>query len=660
MSVKGYPTANGVVPTAQLIAANQIMTSQGAILADNGFKNYIVEPHDNTFSNWVTSNVSLVTVATTTTAANLPSGSFGSAIVITRVSGTTGYVYTRFTLDIANYNTVLQYLQDMIYAGTAGDYQLQIWSNTASNYGGTSTQLTLPVTNIPFSAGSTFNTNFLSPGSTAPYLELRIVATAGTIPLYLNNVIVTPGEVVQGAAISGDVSFTPIVSAGFGTITNAVGSYRRVGNWMYCTVGFKAGTVTSAAPTFTIPGGFHADSSAIPLGSRIGLGVGNISSSAAQTLFSTANVSFLVTYSEVSTTVISFCFTNSSDASNNALTGATNTATFLNNNAQIEFQFAIPIAEWAGNGTLALGQGAQVEYASNSSTADANDTTSFVYGPDGSLVPGPLTTLRSRTVRFQYPIQVTDLLILQIRSSAAGAPWVNVSSYDVTTGIQPLNYQNATSYGAGITSSVINSTDVTVSFGQYLYASGATYASAGSAWTSANIRWRVVKSTQSAPVGFGLATATAAGLVSLPDSAVMCDTGNGYGSSNTRCRRFTNSTVTGTSISYADSATLGATFTINTAGIYCLTWTDRSNATANAVMGFGINSNTTLDIDAQSSAAQMRAITTLTSTSSNYTTSITLRMTAGDIIRAQTDSGAQPNSSGNATVQFSVVLISKT
>jgi hypothetical protein len=157
----------------------------------------------------------------------------------------------------------------------------------------------------------------------------------------------------------------------------------------------------------------------------------------------------------------------------------------------------------------------------------------------------------------------------------------------------------------------------------------------------------------------GLATATAAGLVSLPDSAVMCDTGNGYGSTNARIRRFTNNTVTGTAITYADSATLGASFTINVTGIYCLTWTDRSNATANAVMGFGINSSVTLDIDAQVTAAQMRGITTLTSTNTNYTTSMTLRLTAADVIRAQTDAAAQPNSA-NATVQFSVVLISKT
>lgn len=154
------------------------------------------------------------------------------------------------------------------------------------------------------------------------------------------------------------------------------------------------------------------------------------------------------------------------------------------------------------------------------------------------------------------------------------------------------------------------------------------------------------------------ATQSTAGISVLVNSAVMCDTGNGYGSTNTRCRRFTNSSVTGTDISYVDSAVSGAVFTINTNGVYCLTWTDRSNATANAVIGFGINSNAGLDIDAQSSAAQMRAITTLTSTSTNYTTSITLRMSASDVIRAQTDAGAQPNSA-NATVQFSVVMVAR-
>jgi hypothetical protein len=52
-------------------------------------------------------------------------------------------------------------------------------------------------------------------------------------------------------------------------------------------------------------------------------------------------------------------------------------------------------------------------------------------------------------------------------------------------------------------------------------------------------------------------------LVTLAQSMVRLNTANGYGSTNTAIRRFTNVvTNQGTDITYADSATLGTTFTI--------------------------------------------------------------------------------------------------
>jgi len=54
-------------------------------------------------------------------------------------------------------------------------------------------------------------------------------------------------------------------------------------------------------------------------------------------------------------------------------------------------------------------------------------------------------------------------------------------------------------------------------------------------------------------------------------SLVRCKTHNGYGSTNTRIPRFT-TTITnqGSDITYTDSATLGASFTINTTGVYAI------------------------------------------------------------------------------------------
>lgn len=72
------------------------------------------------------------------------------------------------------------------------------------------------------------------------------------------------------------------------------------------------------------------------------------------------------------------------------------------------------------------------------------------------------------------------------------------------------------------------------------------------------------------------------------DSAVRVYTANGWGSSNTAIRRFTSvPTNIGTSITYVDDASLGASFTINESGEYKISYTDVMNVAAS----FGISKN---------------------------------------------------------------------
>ena len=86
--------------------------------------------------------------------------------------------------------------------------------------------------------------------------------------------------------------------------------------------------------------------------------------------------------------------------------------------------------------------------------------------------------------------------------------------------------------------------------------------------------------------GSGGNTGFFAGVV---QSMVRVNTANGYGSTNTAIHRWTNTiTNQGTDITYADSATLGATFTINTVGVYAISRTDQFSAAAG--MGLSLNS----------------------------------------------------------------------
>jgi hypothetical protein len=68
-------------------------------------------------------------------------------------------------------------------------------------------------------------------------------------------------------------------------------------------------------------------------------------------------------------------------------------------------------------------------------------------------------------------------------------------------------------------------------------------------------------------------------IVGAGQSMVRLNTANGYGSTNTRIRRFTTTVSNvGGDITYTDSATLGATFTVNTSGVYAVSFTDQFNA----------------------------------------------------------------------------------
>jgi hypothetical protein len=137
-----------------------------------------------------------------------------------------------------------------------------------------------------------------------------------------------------------------------------------------------------------------------------------------------------------------------------------------------------------------------------------DDTTSFAYGSDGSVVPTADLSVsqRGKQVRFQYPIQKDDILVLEVKDSNAGDHWMPVNT-GLGSSIQTLEYQvqNGITYGMGLRTNISGSTDVTVLFGQYAKPTS-TYGAAGTLWTALTTwKWRVRKAKASAPVGFGLA-----------------------------------------------------------------------------------------------------------------------------------------------------------
>lgn len=292
------------------------------------------------------------------------------------------------------------------------------------------------------------------------------------------------GDAANVTAWRTTTSWTPSTGSKGTTTTDSL-RYARIGDtahfrWDY--VQTAAGTAGSGAYTFTLPDSLVADSSKVTFGTA-----------------SDANgrVGRALVYDGTSALEGEVYLVNSTQIQVRDMPGASNFAggaaqNFGDTNLTISFyDVFIPIANWPTASSAVTPARSETEYASNTSTADSTDTTSFANGVDGSPTPGALTAFRRKRVRFQTPIQATDSLFVEVRVGSSGA-WRPLTAVDGATGIQPFTIQSGVTYGVGINTSAVNSTDLDIDFGQYFHASGA-FGVAGSSWPLAGSRWRVRK-----------------------------------------------------------------------------------------------------------------------------------------------------------------------
>lgn len=137
------------------------------------------------------------------------------------------------------------------------------------------------------------------------------------------------------------------------------------------------------------------------------------------------------------------------------------------------------------------------------------------------------------------------------------------------------------------------------------------------------------------------------------DSAVRVYGGNGFGSTNTSVRRFTNLADNfGTDITYTDSATLGASFTINTSGLYDISFTEQQGG-GNADFAIQKNSTTV------GSTANTLAYAFVSSSVGAETASTQVYLNKGDVIYALTSPPGNVTSSSTIT-RFTISRVGKT
>jgi hypothetical protein len=143
---------------------------------------------------------------------------------------------------------------------------------------------------------------------------------------------------------------------------------------------------------------------------------------------------------------------------------------------------------------------------------------------------------------------------------------------------------------------------------------------------------------------------------SQSDSSVRVDTANGYGSTGTRIRRFSNVRENiGVDVEYVDSATNGASFTAKSDGIYEVTYSENS-----VLDGFyaGISKNassltTVINALTDSEVLSIQRARNV-SNSGSAVCAWSGYLVAGDVIRAHTD-GSAANTNGQTKFTMSKV-----
>lgn len=588
-----------------------------------GEKNYIANTSD-AGGLWTASGAG-ITLATSTTAAELPEESIGSAIKLTGVSGT-DYARYRFTLDDADKNkkNKIQFALKSDAAYVSNDFKVEMYSNTASNYGGTYVSLPISASSsIPKSdAGSVVQFTFDT--STLDYYELRVTRVTGTSFIAMSSVIVGPGVVVQGAVVEEEQVYTPVLT-GFGTVsTNSIFS-RRVGSKLEIRGTFTSGTPTGVEARLALPPGLTVLTNGTHSIHYAGTGTWNTNSSSIWTVLGESGSTYLV-FGTASTITNGYA-----KMLGNA--GFTNTI--------FSFTAIVPINEWTGSGVSNLGQNS-VEYAFNTSLADSDDLTSFGSGAQGQPATYTFTSDRFRRIRFQSPIQPGDRLVIEFSEDR-----VKWSSLPFLTAASSVFFPySGSNIGVALQGLTAGSTDVDMYWGRYK--------SGTAAWGSVTGYWRVKKEAAGAAVSFGKATTTSAGLVTNPSSRVWVTTGNGFGSSGTRIRRFSSVVENvGTAITYLDDATNGGLFTINETGLYSFRYTDTSSTSGDQ----GVTKNAAGNVDIASIAANLR-LSYVDRGNQWMQVSNVVYLVAGDVIKAHTN-GFAGTPASNDRVAFDILQVAK-
>ena len=357
--------------------------------------------------------------------------------------------------------------------------------------------ITPSVVTLPTGDASQYTVAFNATTSTSYRLIWMISSTTTTdFTVKIDQIQVSPVVRPIVAGIGDWISYTPTLT-GFGSPTNVSFRYRRESDSIRVMGTFTNGTATAVLGSISLPSPFTLDTTKIPKTNTTAVAGSMIGEWLCEGL--TGLDGKIVTASTTSTTLVYFAYPN--DSVNTPLTPAPAINSYVSSSANIAVEFLVPVSQFSSNLTLATSTGA-IEYASNSSSTDADDTSSFVAGATGSVgVIGTtaMTAVRKKRIQFSTPVQSTDRLQIELLdTSIAGAQWIPLSQNPVfnRTVNQPISpfttVNSAAYYGIGMVP--VSSTQYDIIFPIYANMNSTTYGSAGASWTTfTNVKWRVAK-----------------------------------------------------------------------------------------------------------------------------------------------------------------------
>ncbi len=364
--------------------------------------------------------------------------------------------------------------------------------------------ITPSVTTLPTGDASQYTVAFNATTSTSYRLIWMISSTTTTdFTVKIDQIQVSPVVRPIVAGIGDWINYTPTVSAGFGTVTNNVAKYRRVGDSIEVQGSFTAGTTAASIGSISLPTPYTLDSTKLTINNTTAAS-GNVVGTYNPNASVANNIGNIVTAPNTSTTLV-YCGQNYLTAGDHNIAASSVSATVLGTGAIMSYSFKVPVAQFSSNITLATTAPA-IEYASNSSSTDADDTSSFVAGAGGSagvLRTTTLTAVRKKRIQFAQPIQSTDRVQIEFYDPTVGL-WtsnfgVRLNGVDYVTLLAGSFTATPTNNSAGMSLIQVSSTQLDVVFNRV--ASMATANASGVLtaydWSDADfpvgIKWRVAK-----------------------------------------------------------------------------------------------------------------------------------------------------------------------